>query len=38
VSGSFSSTAVISPRFTTSSIFEKEPATGALAGHWTSFT
>ena len=38
VNGSFSSTALITPRLITSSIVENEPVTGAVAGHCTSFT
>ncbi len=38
VSGSFSPTVVINPRFTTSSTLVKAPGTGLPAGHCTTLT
>ena len=38
VSGSFSSTAAIKPRLSTSFVVENAPATGLLDGQATSFT
>ena len=37
VSGSFSATSTMAPRFTTLSILVNEPGTGFRAGHGTSF-